>query len=112
MGCFNCDDAAHTMKDCPRPIDAAKAAQRRLDYYAKKDAGKASIAAVLFELCTQVDAMLISERASASEDGDGGAEVGADDDRQLFDALLASRSGAPLAGTVDVDSKADFAMEE
>ncbi len=112
MGCFNCDDAAHTMKDCPRPIDAAKAAQRRLDYYAKKDAGKASIAAVLFELCTQVDAILISERASASEDGDGGAEVGADDDRQLFDALLASRSGAPLAGAVDGDSKADFAMEE
>lgn len=112
MGCFNCDDDAHTMKDCPRPIDAAKAAQRRLEYYAKKDAGKASAAAVLFQLCAEVDAMLIGQRTSTSEDDAGGAEADAADDRQLFDALLASRSGGPKTGATDGGSTTDFAMED
>lgn len=112
MGCFNCDDAGHTMKDCPRPIDASKAAQRRLEYYSKKDSGKASAATVLFQLCTQLDAMLIGERTSEAEDEDGGSGGCDEDDRQLFDALLASRGGAPKAGAADTDTKADFAMEE
>lgn len=112
MGCFNCDDAGHTMKDCPRPIDAAKAAQRRLEYYAKKDVGKPSAAAVLFQLCTEVDAMLIGERTSVSEENACGGQTDAEDDRQLFDALLASRSGVPTAGAAESDSQADFVMED
>lgn len=78
------------MKNCPRPIDAAKAAQRRLDYYAKKESGTVSAAAVLFQLCTQLDTMLPGVRASASENDGDGHEVDSEGDRQLFDALSES----------------------
>lgn len=56
--------------------------------------------------------MLIGERTSEAEDEDGGSGGCDEDDRQLFDALLASRGGAPKAGAADTDTKADFAMEE
>jgi len=51
MGCFNCDDPGHTMRDCPRPRDATRAAKRKLDYFAKKRAGTPALAGILFQLC-------------------------------------------------------------
>eukprot|EP00170_Pyropia_yezoensis_P000401 contig_2207_g402 len=62
---------AHASASGHRP--ASKAAQRRLEYYSKKDSGKASAATALFQLCTQLDAMLIGERTSEAEDEDGGS---------------------------------------
>jgi len=40
MGCFNFDGEGRIMKACPHRIDVTKAATRKLDYYAKKHAGK------------------------------------------------------------------------
>lgn len=53
MGCFNCDDPNHTLNNCTKPINVAKAAQRRLEYYFKKK--KVSAHQVLYELCSQLD---------------------------------------------------------
>lgn len=55
MGCFNCDDPNHTLNDCKRPVNAARAAQRRLEYYSKKQKKNASVQQVLYELCSQLD---------------------------------------------------------
>ncbi|KAK1859806.1 hypothetical protein I4F81_002400 [Pyropia yezoensis] len=42
----------------------------------------------------------------------GGPEADAGDDRQLFHALLASRTGGLTTGAADGDSKTDFAMQD
>lgn len=55
-GCFNCDEPSHTMRNCPLPIDAIKAAKRKVAYYDKKaGAGRASTALVLYQLCVEVN---------------------------------------------------------
>ena len=33
MGCFNFDAPSRTMRDCPRPSDATRAAIRKLEYF-------------------------------------------------------------------------------
>lgn len=47
-GCFNCDSTNHVVKQCPRPINAVKASERKVAYYDKKmTGGRASVAAPL-----------------------------------------------------------------
>ncbi|GAB0496835.1 hypothetical protein MMPV_008156 [Pyropia vietnamensis] len=115
MGCFNCDDPAHTMKDCPHPINAVRAAERKLDYYAKKKTGKPAASAILFQLCSQVDAMEIAgENTSASDDAGTTHDANADDERRLFEALMSTSAGGDGsdAAVVDTEAKADFVMED
>lgn len=90
MGCFNCDDRSHSLGDCPHPVNAIKAAKRKLEYYAKKRAAQPVASAVLYQLCSQLDAAGVS--------GDGGEDVeaaesgescgGAKDDVDIFEALV------------------------
>lgn len=100
-GCFNCEDPAHTMHSCPRPINAVKAAQCKLSYYNKKHAGgRAAAMSVLYELCVQLDISSPDDKDAAdtpvshdmpSDDDDG-------HDASLFETLLLTDgSGAPTA---------------
>lgn len=54
MGCFNCDKPDHAAKDCPAPFDVAKRDARRREYQLKRNAKRAAIADVLYELCGQL----------------------------------------------------------
>jgi len=58
-GCFNCDHPGHTVCQCPLPVNLAKAAQRKLAYYDKKNAsGRGRAATVLFLMCHQMQLTL------------------------------------------------------
>jgi len=106
MGCFNCDDPGHTMRDCPHPRDVTRAAKRKLDYFAKKRAGTPALASVLYHLCTQVDEEHAADAAdAAAETGAGAASVTLLDDNaavesRLYDAMLvaATTRGESSAG--------------
>lgn len=55
-GCFNCDDPKHLLKDCPKPINTVKATRNKVSYFDKKTkGGRASVAAVLYQLAVQVN---------------------------------------------------------
>lgn len=55
-GCFNCDDPKHVLKDCPKPINTVKTTRNKVAYYDKKTkGGRASVAAVLYQLALQVN---------------------------------------------------------
>lgn len=89
MGCFHCDEPNHVISKCPQPINTVKAARKKLDYYARKKAGKHAIHPVLFQLCHQVD-QLDSETAEvlheiAQNDDDQQDLL---DEKALFDALV------------------------
>ncbi len=55
MGCCNCDDPNHTVKQCSKQINVTKAAKRKMEYYAKKNRSNRNAHVVLFELCKQID---------------------------------------------------------
>lgn len=57
-GCFNCDNPGHTMRDCRAPVNTTLAAKRKMEYWSKKHAGKPVGAAILFQLCRQLDALV------------------------------------------------------
>lgn len=68
-GCFNCDDPKHLLKNCPKPIDAIRATQRKVAYYDKKTkGGRASVAAVLYQLTLQINPTATVEDANHLED--------------------------------------------
>lgn len=68
-GCFNCDSPNHVMKQCPRPINAVKASERKVAYYDKKmNGGRASVAAVLYQLVTQIHPDVAVEDVCQLED--------------------------------------------
>lgn len=108
-GCFNCDNPTHTMRNCPLPVNAIKAAQRKLAYYNKKGSSiRAPAAAVLFQLCCEVNQAL--EGATAPSPGgthpEGGEEAAgpnaANDDVACFEAMLvAARHVGGAEGTAD-----------
>ena len=54
MGCFNCDSPNHMLKNCPSKVNLAKAAQRRMEYLAKRNGRGRNANVVLFELCSQL----------------------------------------------------------
>ena len=81
-GCFNCDDPGHTMSQCPKPIDATKAAMRKMDYYARKGGKKDnSVHMVLLDLCQQLD-------EPPGDPSDDIAENTEDNDREIFEELV------------------------
>ena len=55
MGCFNCGEHNHRISDCRKAINAAVAAKRRPEYYAKKRKQIPSAHKVLYELCSQLN---------------------------------------------------------
>lgn len=110
MGCFNCDDRSHSLGDCPHPVNAIKAAKRKLEYYAKKRAAQPVASAVLYQLCSQLDA--------AGVTGDGGDDVkadesdescgGAKDDVDIFEALVEDSEQANKDGEGTQSDDPDF----
>lgn len=90
MGCFNCDDPSHTIGKCPNPINAVRAAKKKLEYYAKKNVDKRVAYVILFELCHQLDL----PAQNTNEDPEILLELGASsegdiEEKELFDALVA-----------------------
>ena len=76
QGCFNCG-GQHLMKNCTKPIDTAKAAAQKIQYYAKKNREPFAVHSVLAELCAQLDAT-----DSVSSDDD------AINDHKIFQNML------------------------
>lgn len=75
QGCFNCG-GKHLMKECPKPIDSAKAAASKIKYYSKKNNGQYAVHSVLAELCAQLDV------------SDGNTVESEDDDHFIFQTIL------------------------
>lgn len=92
-GCFNCDDPKHLLKNCPKPINTIKATERKVAYYDKKTkGGRASVAAVLYQLALQVNPSATVGDANDLEDAlifgrieDGAAAVEAADQHYVED---------------------------
>lgn len=96
-GCFNCDDPTHIMRRCPRPINAVQAAQRKLAYFAKKNAGgRTAAATVLYELRAQLDAPASGDKSDI--DAPAAHSLASDDegftDEALFETLLLTDGAA------------------
>lgn len=86
-GCFNCDDPNLLVKNCRKPLNVAKAAARKLEYYSKKDKTRDhAVHVVLEEPCTQLD----MERENK---GDTGGDIAyAYKDQEIFENLLCTLS--------------------
>lgn len=55
LGCFNCG-CNHLLKDCDKPLNVAKAAAKKMEYYAKRAVSKPiAVHQVLADLCQQLD---------------------------------------------------------
>lgn len=73
MGCFNCDDPGHTVNRCPVNVDLRKAAAKRMEYAAKRNAGRSAEGQVLYALCAQLED---APEVAAPEDEVGEEEAG------------------------------------
>lgn len=79
LGCFNCG-GNHLIKDCRKPLNVAKSAAGKLEYYARKAKHKPfAVHQVLADLCQQLD--------GTESEADDHAEYGADD-LSIFESLL------------------------
>ena len=84
MGCFNCGDPSHLLKNCPKEVDLLKAAKSRLEYMEKRQEKKRSDHTVLFALCHQ-----LSEDVDTDNRIDGSVrENGEATDKELFSTLM------------------------
>eukprot|EP00168_Porphyra_purpurea_P003616 TRINITY_DN14211_c0_g1_i1.p3 TRINITY_DN14211_c0_g1~~TRINITY_DN14211_c0_g1_i1.p3 ORF type:complete len:113 (+),score=24.14 TRINITY_DN14211_c0_g1_i1:486-824(+) len=80
------------MSQCSRPMNAAKAAQRKLAYYRKKEgASRLAAATVLFQLCTQLDASLVELECSTTDDHGIASPL---DEEAFFKAVLIEETQA------------------
>ncbi|GAB0496233.1 hypothetical protein MMPV_007545 [Pyropia vietnamensis] len=110
MGCFNCDDRSHSLGDCPHPVNAVKAAKRKLEYYAKKRATQPAASVILYQLCSQLDAAGVASDDADINAADEEDEVGSavQNEVDIFEALVESPDS-----TKDEDAEAsedlDFA---
>ena len=90
QGCFNCEDKTHTIRDCPRPINAGKAAANKLDYFRKrKQTGERSVHLVLAQLCQQLDQGSASGTREEVEEKDIPEKQ---TDREIFECILEESS--------------------
>ena len=110
MRCFNCDDPSPTIRKCLTPVNAVRAAQRKLEYYAKKKAGRPVAYVVLFELCQQVDTQKIDLHENIvllTEDGKL-RELNAEE--ELFNSVIEGSSDFEKSPkeVSDCDEYADF----
>ena len=55
MGCFNCEDFNHSIGACINPVNAVKAAKRKIEYFEKNKASRKNVYYILYQLCHQVD---------------------------------------------------------
>ena len=85
MGCFNCIDPTHVLKDFSMEVNLMRAAISRLEYMERKTGKKRNAHAVLFALCQQ-----LSENADKNSSA-GGMEDEKEDytDEELFSTLIA-----------------------
>ena len=54
MGCFNCVDPSHVLKDCPNEVKLTRAAKSGLEYMECKNGKKINTDVFLFALCQQL----------------------------------------------------------
>lgn len=85
-GWFNCGESDHFVKDCKKPMNAAKAAAKKLEYYGRKESMRHPVHLVLADLCQQID----SEPPSSDAVPDGESS----DDVEIFQAVLAGNATA------------------
>lgn len=83
-GCFNCGNPNHMMNKCDKPLNVARAASNRIEYYEKKGKQSNTIHMVLADLCMQLDQShnVVSDRQG------GDASVNESDDREIFETLI------------------------
>lgn len=86
------------METAPNPINAVKAAKKKLEYYTKKKSDKNAVHLVLFQLCQQVDVgqdSIVQQENGANDDplvnGHANADAVHDctDEDALCDSLVA-----------------------
>lgn len=109
-GCFNCDDPKYTLRQCKIPMNVAKAASRRLEYYATKDRStNSNTHLVLAEICHQLD---IADD-TVDEDGQDGAGVSeVRSDKSVFLSILDKMDGALSIHVTEVDEEDSDNREE
>lgn len=67
-GCLNCGNPAHVLKDCPKPLNVAQAAARRLEYFNKKKKSTNAVHFILANLCRQLEDTHIKAEKEDSDD--------------------------------------------
>lgn len=88
-GCFHCGDPNHMVKDCKVPLNVARAAANKLEYFAKREAtAPYSTHLLLAELCRQMDIDVPSDKEGLNDDEGS--------DRQIFESLLETSEDANL----------------
>lgn len=111
MGCFNCDDRSHSLGNCPHPVNAVKAAKRKLEYYAKKRATQPAASAVLYQLCSQLDAAAVTGEDDDGDKADESDEAGgaAQNDVDIFETLVEDSEPAAKDDDGVQSDESDFA---
>ena len=85
MGCFNCGDPSHMLKNCPKDGDLMRAAKGRLEYLKRKTGKKRNAHTVLFALCQQLTVTEEEENKKDNEKEDDEETT----DQELFSTLMA-----------------------
>lgn len=94
QGCFNCEAKDHYARECPRPLNLARAAARKLDYLNSKKKVNA-VHSVLADVCQQFDhefteesdaSILMSMLSGASRDAMN--DRGSEGERNVEDTLV------------------------
>lgn len=81
-GCFNCDDPAHTIRDCPEAMNVVQAARDKLKFFTELRGGRPVATALLYALCQQLDGVMALE-----------LELG-----EANPFIVGTRESSPLAG--------------
>lgn len=95
------------MRECRQPINALKAAQRKLEYFSKKRNGRPVAPAVLYALCCQLDDR--SEGGSGAPSPDADMADTREDEVALFDAMVVCDDDA-AGGATTGDTKKSRAL--
>lgn len=82
-GCFNCGHRNHTLRECTKPINAVRAASKKLKYSQKNASTRHAIHLISADLCGQVSDDYEDEIDRSEADGN---------DLEIFQAAVATSS--------------------
>ena len=85
MGCFNCGDPSHMLKDCSKEVNLMRAAKSRLEYAETKTGTKRNAHNVLFALYQHLAETMDESSGTTDEEKEDDNTT----DQELFSTLLA-----------------------